>query len=146
MTSNQSSIERTIVVRAPRSRVWRAITDVNEFSKWFRVKAEGEFKPGARVQMTSTHEKAAGVAFHVDVETIEPERIFSWKWPASEAEPTTTTVVFKLEDVDGGTRVTVTETGFDKVSLAHRAKALEDNTEGWTDQMASLERYVGASS
>ena len=42
-------IERKILLRAPRSRVWRALTDSAEFGTWFGVKVEGAFAPGATV-------------------------------------------------------------------------------------------------
>jgi uncharacterized protein YndB with AHSA1/START domain len=142
-----SRIERSIFIRAPRSRVWRAITDVAEFSAWFQVKAEGEFAPHARLRMTTTHPAYAGIVFYVTVEDVKPEHSFSWQWhpgsaPAESGEPTTL-VEFHLAEEANGTRVTVTETGFDRISLARRAKAFAENTQGWEEQLAALSRYLG---
>jgi uncharacterized protein YndB with AHSA1/START domain len=141
------SIEKAVVIRAPRARVWRAITTPEEFAKWFGVRMAGPFAPGQRVQMTATQPGYEGIAFAVIVEKVEPERLFSWRWhPGSEQPPEgsepMTRVEFRLEDVPEGTRVTVVETGFDGVSLARRARVYEENRQGWDEQMVSLDRYV----
>src|SRR5579883_1603540 len=140
-----SRIECSTFIKAPRSRVWRAITNMAEFSAWFQVKAEGEFAPGARIRMTSLHPCGANAVFHVTVDEIRPEESFSWRWhpgaerPAEESDEPMTRVEFRLTDEDGGTRVTVTESGFDQLSLERRAKAFKDNSNGWTMQMQALE-------
>jgi uncharacterized protein YndB with AHSA1/START domain len=144
-----SGIERSVFIRAPRARVWRAITDAKEFSTWFRVKAEGGFAPGARVRMTSTHPGYEGLVFYVTIENVIEEQTFSWKWhPGSEQPPEgsdepVTLVEFRLADEADGTRVTVIETGFDRVSLGRRAKVFEENSKGWEFQLGELDRYVG---
>ena len=103
------------------------------------------------MDMVSTHPLAAGAKFTVEVETIEPERLFSWRWhpgakPAGtvveDVEPSTR-VEFRLEDAEGGTLVTVVESGFDRLSLARRAKAFEENEKGWEIQLAALDEYAG---
>src|SRR5580658_9820279 len=121
-----STVERSTLVRAPRSRVWQALTSIQEFSKWFCVKdAEGEFTPGARMRMVSTHECGKGQEFFVDVVSMEAPEKFSWRWCPGSKQPgeetssePMTMVEFHLEEVEGGTLVTVRETGFDKLSLA----------------------------
>lgn len=141
-------IERTMVLRAPRARVWRALTRAQEFSRWFEVKMSGEFAPGTRIDMETTHPDYAGIRFPVFVERVEPESLFAWRWfpggdnPEREDRGQTTLVTFKLEEVPEGTRITVEETGFDRVSLAQRAKAYEDNLGGWEGQFAALAKYV----
>jgi uncharacterized protein YndB with AHSA1/START domain len=113
------------------------------------VKAEGEFKPGAEVKMVSTHPGYEGIEFSLTVDEITPERRLSWRWhpgavePAPDASEPTTLVEFLLDDVDGGTQVTIIESGFDRVSLARRAAAFKDNSEGWDVQIQSLADYVG---
>lgn len=148
MTTDLITIERSIFIRAPRSRVWRAIADVKEFASWFQVKAEGKFTPGERVHMVTTIPGYEGISFFVTVEQIEPESRISWRWhpgseEVSEDEPTTR-VEFTLTEEDGGTRVTVVESGFDRISLARRAKVYEENTKGWEYQMGALQRYAEA--
>src|SRR5580692_6204353 len=149
MTASASTIERSTLVRAPRSRVWQALTNIRQFSQWFCVEAEGEFAPGVRLNMISTHECGKGQTFFIDVLKMEAPESFSWRWhPGSKrpdedisAEPMTQ-VEFRLTEVDGGTLVTVVETGFDGLSLARRTRVLEENTEGWEIQLASLTRYA----
>ena len=106
---------------------------------------EGEFKPGAVIPMTCTVPGYEGIRFDVTIESVEPERRLAWRWiPGAEQPPdeSTTYVEFLLADEDGGTLVTVTESGFDRISLARRAKAFEENTKGWEEQMKALDRYV----
>jgi uncharacterized protein YndB with AHSA1/START domain len=142
-------IERKILLRAPRSRVWRALTTPVEFGTWFGVKVDGTFAPGARVRGAITHKGYEHVTWDITIERMEPERVFSWRWHphAVEAgvdystEPTTL-VVFELEDAAGGTMLTVVESGFDQVPLARRAQAYRMNGEGWTYQVQAIEGYV----
>lgn len=145
-----SALERSTLVRAPRGKVWQALTNIKEFSKWFGVEAEGEFTPGARVRMISTHDGYKGMEIFVDVVKMEAPETFSWRWHPGSKQPgedtsnePTTLVEFRLTEAEGGTLVTVVESGFDRLSLARRARAFEDNTRGWEIQLASLNRYAG---
>jgi uncharacterized protein YndB with AHSA1/START domain len=147
--SPDDRIERTVVLRAPRSRVWRALTDPTEFGSWFGVSVQGSFAPGARVRGTVTHPGYEHVVWDITVERMEPERVFSWRWHPHAVEcgvdyshEPTTLVVFELEDVAEGTRLTVVESGFDQVPLARRAQAYRMNGEGWTHQMRAIQRHV----
>ncbi len=150
-TSELSTIERSVLIHAPRAKVWRALTDLAEFSKWFGVNAQGGFVPGARLKMTTTIEGYAGIVFYLTVERMEPMELFSWRWhpgskqPKDPSEEPMTLVEFRLRDEEGGTRVTVLESGFEAISLARRAKVLEENTGGWEYQMAALEKHVRVS-
>jgi len=150
-TSSTDRIERRILLRAPRSRVWRALTDPVEFGTWFGVKVEGTFAPGARVTGTITHKGYEHIRWDITIERMEPERLFAWRWHPYAIEPgvdysseTPTLVVFELEEVEGGTQLGVVESGFDRVPLARRAQAYRMNGEGWTWQMQSIERHLGA--
>ncbi len=146
-TSEITTIERTILIQVPRSRVWRALTTPAEFGRWFSSEGGEVFAPGKRVDMISTHSQCSGdPRFSLTVERMEPEHTFSWRWHPGSAKPGedgTTLVEFRLEEVGSGTRVTVTESGFDRISLARRAKAFEQNGHGWDLQLASLGQYAG---
>ncbi len=144
-------IERMVVLRAPVSRVWRALTDPAEFGAWFGVKVEGQgaFAPGARVRGAITHPGYEHVTWDITIERMEPERVLSWRWHPYAVEPgvdysrePATLVVFTLERVAEGTRLTVVESGFDQVPLARRAQAYRMNGQGWTHQMEAIKRYV----
>ena len=143
-------IEKQVVVRAPRARVWRALTESSEFGRWFGVRPTGAFTPGARVTGAVTHKGYEHLTWDVTIETMEPERKFAWRWhpgPVSADqvgnEPTTL-VVFELRDVEGGTLVTVVESGFDAVPATRRGDAYRSNDEGWTQQMEAIRRHVEA--
>jgi uncharacterized protein YndB with AHSA1/START domain len=142
------TIERKIVLRAPRGRVWNALTDIRKFCEWFGCSAiEGEFAPGAKVQMRAPEEY--GGNFDIFVQEMQPEQLFSWRWHPGARDPSldytnepTTLVVFELADAEGGTLLTITESGFDAISLARRAKVFGQNNQGWDEQVKNLERYV----
>jgi uncharacterized protein YndB with AHSA1/START domain len=143
-------IEKEIIVHAPRARVWRAITDAREFSKWFGVEMKDTFAPGARAQGRITHPGYEHVTFEVHVERMEPERLFSWRWHPYAVDPKqdyskepTTLVVFELEEAPEGTRIRVTESGFDQIPLARRSEAFRMNSDGWAAQVENVARYVG---
>jgi len=142
-------IEKHVLIRAPRARVWRALADAGEFGSWFGVEMAGPFTPGARVTGRITHEGYEHLPFEITIERVEPERLFSWRWHPNavesgvdyEAEPTTL-VVFELEDADGGTMLTVVESGFDGIPLSRRAAAYRGNDDGWAQQVVAIERHV----
>lgn len=143
-------IEKNIVLRAPRSRVWRALADADEFGTWFGVKLEGrKFAPGARVQGQITVPGYEHVIMDITVEQVDPERLFSYRWHPYAVEPgvdyssePTTLVEFRLDEVVGGTQLTVVESGFDRIPLARRAEAFRMNSQGWAEQMKNIERHV----
>lgn len=160
MTTDTDRIQKRILLRAPRERVWRAISDSKEFGSWFGVDFDGAFAPGARVtgkivptkvdpEVAKMQEPYAGMAFDFTVERIEPLRLFSFRWHPFAIEPgvdyskePTTLIVFELEDAPGGTMLTITESGFDRIPLARRAKAFAANEEGWELQARLIEKYL----
>jgi uncharacterized protein YndB with AHSA1/START domain len=142
-------IEKRIVLRAPRARVWRALADAKAFGEWFGVKLAGEFAPGARVRGQITHPGYEHLTLDMTIERMEPERLFSWRWHPHAVDPKadytaepTTLVVFELEETADGTVLTVVESGFDGIPLARRPDAFRGNEQGWALQMKAIERYV----
>jgi len=144
-------IEKKILLRAPRSRVWRAIADAREFGAWFGVKLESAFAAGARVKGRITTPGYDHLTMDLTVERIEPERLLSFRWHPYAIDPKvdyssepTTLVEFRLEETAGGTELTVVESGFDKIPLARRAEAFRMNNDGWAQQLVNIERHVAA--
>jgi uncharacterized protein YndB with AHSA1/START domain len=150
VTTVTDRIEKKRLLRAPRSRVWRALTDAGEFGKWFGADLTGAFAPGARVRGKITHKGYEHVTMEITIERMEPERLVSWRWHPYAVQPDvdysdepTTLVVFELEEVADGTMLTVVESGFDRIPLARRAEAFRMNDQGWAGQMKAIEQYVG---
>jgi uncharacterized protein YndB with AHSA1/START domain len=150
-TTTTDRIEKTVIVKAPRNRVWKAISDAQQFGRWFQVKLDGDFRAGAAVTGTITYPGYEGLRLEMVVERIEPERLFSYRWHPGDpkadyaAEPMTL-VEFTLEDAGvAGTRLTIVESGFDKLPLSRRAEAFRMNEGGWTEQVENIDRYVTAS-
>ena len=145
------TITKNVLLRAPRSRVWRALTNAQEFGAWFGVRFSSTFAPGARVRGPITHKDYQHLTMEITIDRMEPERLFSWRWhPGAidlsvsyDAEPTTL-VTFELEEVADGTMLTVVESGFDRIPAARRAEAFRMNEGGWTQQMESISRHVTA--
>src|SRR5580700_3178848 len=128
-------IEKEIVVHAPRTKVWRALTDSREFGKWFLADMQDPFVPGARAVGRITHPGYEHLILELEVERMEPEHLFSWRWHPYAIDPTkdfsaepTTLVVFELEETPEGTRIRVTESGFDQIPLTRRAEAFRMNS------------------
>ena len=142
-------IEKKIVLRAPRSRVWRALTDAREFSEWFRVTLRGQFEPGKEISGPVTYPGYEHLTMTALVERMEPERLFSFRWHPAALDPKvdyskepTTLVEFRLEDAPGGTLLTVTESGFHALPAARQGLAHEANSGGWEEQLRNIERHV----
>ena len=165
-----NKIEKRVTLRAPVSRVWRAIADAREFGSWFGFQFDGEFVPGRAVRGTFQgeldeaalveHQKRLGVtpakiklpapnSTFCTIERVEPERYLSFRWIPygidAEIDPAhepTTLVEFRLEPVPEGTLLTIVESGFDGVPAHRRERAFRMNEGGWTAQSANLKKYV----
>jgi len=150
MNTSTDRIERTILLKAPRSRVWRALSNAEEFGNWFGVALKGKvFAAGQRVQGQITYPGYEHVVFEVLIERLEPERLLSWRWHPYAVDPAvdyskepTTLVVFELKEIEGGTLLSVVESGFDNVPLSRRLEAFRMNSGGWDEQVKNIERHV----
>jgi uncharacterized protein YndB with AHSA1/START domain len=142
-------IEKQIELKAPVSRVWRALTDYREFGEWFQVKLEGPFVAGKVSRGQLTFPGYEHLQMEVVVQRIEPERFFSYTWHPYAIDPkvdyskeTPTLVEFTLEKSAKGTLLMVTESGFDKIPSARRLEAFRMNDNGWGQQLTNIESYV----
>ncbi len=142
-------IEKQIDLKAPVSRVWRALTDYREFGEWFRVKLEGPFVAGQVSRGQLNFPGYEHLQMEVVVQKIEPERFFSYTWHPYAIDPkvdyskeTPTLVEFTLEKSAKGTLVMVTESGFDKIPSERRLEAFRMNDNGWGQQLKHIESYV----
>jgi uncharacterized protein YndB with AHSA1/START domain len=147
------SIEKQIVLSAPRARVWRAISDKTEFGQWFGVSfPPGAFKPGEKVTGKITIRGYEHVTMNVEVVEVTPERRLSYRWHPNDIDPKVdvssepkTLVTFTLDDAPAGTRLTIVESGFDSIPLHRRDEAYRGNDAGWAGQIRNIERHVAAS-
>lgn len=153
--SETNAIERSIVINAPRERVWRALSNAEEFGTWFGADLKGQtFAPGkrARGQISSALCGHDNIWFDVVVERVEPMDLFSYRWhpyaidPAEDyAKEQPTLVTFTLKDAPGnGTVLTVRESGFDNVPPHRRLEAFRMNNHGWEAQLGNIARHAGA--
>ena len=144
-------IEKQVTLDAPRSRVWRALTEVEQFNAWFGVSLATPFSPGAEVSGQITIRNYEHVTLTIRIETMEAERFFSFRWHPYAIEPgvdfsaePTTLVSFTLEDAGAGTRLTIVESGFDAIHESRRAKAFTMNSNGWNGQAENIRKYLAS--
>jgi uncharacterized protein YndB with AHSA1/START domain len=142
-------IEKTIELKAPIERVWRALTDHAEFGAWFRVKLDGPFAPGAISTGRIAYPGYEHLVWEAKVVAMERPRLFSFTWHpyAVDADTdysgeTPTLVAFTLEPIAAGTRLSVVESGFDALPEHRRALALRMNEGGWATQMGNIQAHV----
>jgi uncharacterized protein YndB with AHSA1/START domain len=144
-------IEKRIELDAPVSRVWRALTDHVEFGAWFRVDLTGPFEVGKEAVGKITHLGYEHVTWRAVVQRMEPERLFALSWHPYAIDPGVdysaepqTLIEFRLEPRDGGTVLTLTESGFDRLPADRRAEAFRMNDQGWTQQMENIRLHIEA--
>jgi uncharacterized protein YndB with AHSA1/START domain len=142
-------IEKCIDVKAPIERVWRALTDHDEFGEWFGVKLEGPFVAGETARGRITYPGYEHVVLQAEIQKLEAPHYFSFTWhpyavdPAvdySKEEPTL--VEFRLESISTGTRLTVTESGFDALPPDRKPDVLRLNDSGWAQQVKNIQAHV----
>jgi uncharacterized protein YndB with AHSA1/START domain len=157
---SKDRIEKKILLRAARKRVWRALTDSKEFGSWFGMKFDGPFVPGAKMrgvivpttvnaEVAKAQKEYEGLPFVITIAQMDPERLFSFRWHPHALErdvdyshEPTTLIVFLLEEVPDGIMLTVTESGFDRIPIARRAKAFTANEQGWGMVVRLIEEYL----
>jgi uncharacterized protein YndB with AHSA1/START domain len=151
--SQTDSIERSILIKAPRERVWRALTDAQEFGQWFGANLAGStFAPGQRVRGPITicgHEDAI---FDAQIDRVEPQDLMSYRWHPYAIDPkidyskeSPTLVTLTLHDAgENAVLLKVVESGFDQVPPHRRVEAFTMNSRGWEGQLGNIARYVGA--
>jgi uncharacterized protein YndB with AHSA1/START domain len=153
MNTSTDRIERKILLKASRGRVWRALSDAKEFGDWFGVDFKGKtFIAGKPVRGQITYPGYEHIVMEVLIERVVPERLLSWRWHPAAIDPAvdysqepTTLVIFELEEGEGGTLLSVVESGFDNIPAARRATVFRLNTSGWDEQMQNIEKHVAKS-
>ncbi len=160
MTSTTDRIEKQVLLRAPQERVWRAISDAREFGSWFGMEFDGAFAPGTEIRgrivptkadpnVAKNQEPFTGQPSTFVVDRIEPMHTFSYRWHPFAIYPTIdyssepmTLVTFTLAPADGGTLLTIVESGFDAIPLARRAEAFEADTMCWDTTTELVGKHI----
>ena len=145
----ENIIEKRIELKAPVSRVWRALTDYREFGEWFRVALEGPFIEGETARGHITWPGYEHLVWEAVIQKMEPEKLFSFTWHPYAIDPkvdytkeTPTLVEFRLEPTASGTLLTLTESGFENVPAHRRAEAFRMNDGGWAQQIKNIDIHV----
>ena len=150
MSPSTDRIEREILLKASPARVWRALSNAEEFGNWFGVALKGKsFAAGQRVQGQITYPGYEHLVFDVMIVRMEPERLLSLRWHPAAVETSVdyskepaTLVEFTLKAVEGGTLLILVESGFDQIPPARRLEAFRMNSGGWDIQMKNIEKHV----
>lgn len=146
----ENHIERIINLNASVERVWAALTDHVEFGTWFRLSLHGPFKVGKVTTGEVTFPGHEGLPFWARVEVMAEPIRFSFVWPMDEAvqpddprlDEKVTLVEFTLEPLGNGTRLTVRESGFEKLPEDKRLQVFRDNQGGWDAQTTNIKEFV----
>jgi uncharacterized protein YndB with AHSA1/START domain len=143
-------IEKTIELAVPIARVWRALTDHEEFGAWFMVKLDRAFAVGAEATGHITNPGYEHVAWRARVTAMDEPHYFAFTWhpygidkTIDYSTETPTLVAFQLAEIPRGTRLTLTESGFDKIPARRMPEAFRMNDNGWTIQMQNIKNHVG---
>ena len=157
---NTDRIEKKILLRASLARVWRALADSREFGTWFGMRIDVPFAPGATIpavisptkvnpEVAAAQKQYEGKAFEILIESMEPERLFSFRWHPHAIDQTkdyssepSTLVAFELEQTAEGVMLTVTESGFDRIPMERRASAFTANEQGWSMVIQLIGAYL----
>jgi uncharacterized protein YndB with AHSA1/START domain len=151
MNASTDRIERRIFLKAPRARVWRALANAEEFGDWFGIALKGQrFIPGQTSRGNITYPGWEHLVCEMQIEEVIPERRLSMCWHPYAIDPKvdysaepTTLIVFELKDAEGGTLLSLVESGFDRIPVSRREEAFRMNSGGWEQQMRNIERHVG---
>lgn len=143
-------IEKQIVLKASQAKVWRALTDATEFGAWFRVSLDGPFVAGTTVRgklLVPGYEQLQMELAIVKVDAVRG--YFAYRWHPYAIDPKVdystepaTLVEFQLTEIPGGTRLAITESGFDQLPAHRRDEAFRMNTGGWDAQARNIEAHV----
>jgi uncharacterized protein YndB with AHSA1/START domain len=160
---NPDRIEKEVLLKAPLDRVWRAISDADEFGQWFGVRFDGPFVAGTSVMGTMTptavdvevaksQQPYAGEADAWQIVAVEPRRRLAFRWHPfgpedgrGEEEAPTTLVEFTLEDTSDGVLLRIVESGFEAIPANRRQSAFDGNSEGWSAQTELIRKYLALS-
>jgi uncharacterized protein YndB with AHSA1/START domain len=147
----EDRIKKQVEIKAPVSKVWRALRDHHQFGKWFGVKLETGFVVGQIAWGYITFPGYENLKWEVTIQKMEPEKLFSFTWHPYAIDPkmdyskeVPTLVEFNLEPTPNGTRLRLTESGFSQIPAGRRSEALRMNDGGWTAQMQNIQKYVTA--
>ena len=153
-------IVKSVVLKAPPRAVWPALTDAKSFGTWFGAEFDSSFAPGARVtgriaptkvdpEVAKAQEPYKGMPMEITIDRIEPMRLLSFRWhpyaidrSKDFSKEPSTLVEFALEPAGEGTRLTVTESGFDRLPAERRSEAFKANEGGWAAQVTLIEKYL----
>jgi uncharacterized protein YndB with AHSA1/START domain len=159
-THPSDRIQKTVTLRAPRGRVWRAISNPKDFGAWFGASLAGSFVPGTTVSgkitpttvdptVAAEQEPYVGMPIELMIDRVEPDRLLQFRWHpypnAPEEGSPTTSVSFQLEDDPEGVVLTITESGFDRLPAERRTETYVENERGWEKQTELIQKYVSAS-
>lgn len=150
-SESTDTIERSILIQAPRSKVWRLVSDAESFGRWFGADLQGQrFAPGEVARGPITIKGFTHVVFEVKVERVEPEQVLAWRWHPYAVDPKVdysqeqpTLVTWTLQDAPGNaTLVRTVESGFDGVPPHRRLEAFRMNSAGWESQLENIRRHA----
>jgi uncharacterized protein YndB with AHSA1/START domain len=134
---DQLTVERSIWIDAPRERVWQAVTDPEHVAQWLLPPALGA---QMKRDTSGTFFVCMGpmeIPIAIQEAPNEPRQVTSRGLPDQLIATT-----YLLEEENGGTRVTVTMTGFEALPADAREDRMKPSGAAWEKALANLKAHV----
>jgi uncharacterized protein YndB with AHSA1/START domain len=138
------AVERSIWIAAPRERAWRAVTEPEQLDQWYATYYRWEI-PALQVGTTiKFYNKDDDTDIQLaTIEVVDPPRQFTLRWQPNQQYPATTLITtFLLEEENGGTRVTISESGYESLPDDERQQWLDATGAGYTMSMENLKAHL----
>jgi uncharacterized protein YndB with AHSA1/START domain len=136
------AVERSIWIAAPRERVWRAITDPKQVEQWFSPGTAWRLSALEAGGQLSVYDPETDSDKYIQIiELVDPPHRFVTH---SVAEPPAPAYVssWTLDEENGGTRLTITHSGYELVSGDTRHNNVEQNGFGFGMMLDNLRAMV----
>jgi len=138
------AVERTVWIAAPRERAWRAVTEPEQLDRWYATYYRWEI-PALQVGTTiKFYNKDNNTDFMLaTIEVVDPPRQFTLRWQPDQQYPAMTLITsFLLEEENGGTRVTISESSYESLPDDERQQWLDATGAGYTKSMENLKAHL----
>ena len=136
------AVERSVLINAPRQRVWNAITDPAHLEQWYAPGCPWEIPSLEVGQTVKFHNTDTDIQL-ATIEDLEPLRRLTLRWELDPAHPGITLLnSFLLEEENGSTRATISQAGYESLPDGMREEQLRQDADAYTAIAESLKSYL----
>ena len=142
-TKTTLASERSIWIDAPRERVWKAITDPVQIQAWNSPETAWELSSlelGGRFFTRDAETKAENYVEIIEV--LDPPKELATRTISEPSSTLTKGKKYTLMEEKGGTRLTVTHSGYEQDPEEMRWASMEQNTFGFGMMLQNAKAYI----